>query len=153
MVCCLEICAGIDRFFIEEYRRSQPLLDAVVDYLPSPLEVKYFDGFDPDDHEKQIKRKPSDDEPFSSLAFKVLTDPFVGRLTFVRIYSGSIQVGKSVLNPAENKKEKVQKILKMYANKRKEVQEAFTGEIVSLPALRFTKTGDTLCDLKKSGAL
>ena len=127
----------------------QPLLDAIVDFLPSPLEVKYFDGFDPEDHKKHIHRDPSDDEPFSSLAFKVLTDPYVGRLTFVRIYSGSIKVGKSVLNPAENKKEKVQKILKMYANKRKEVQEAYTGDIVSIPALRFTKTGDTLCDMKK----
>jgi elongation factor G len=126
----------------------QPLLDAIVDFLPSPLEVKYFDGFDPEDHAKNISRAPSDDEPFSALAFKVLTDPFVGRLTFIRIYSGSIKLGQSVLNPAENKKEKVQKILKMYANKRKEMQEAFTGDIVSLPALRFTKTGDTICDMK-----
>jgi len=126
----------------------QPLLDAIVDFLPSPLEVKYFDGFDPEDHEKHISRDPSDNEPFSALAFKVLTDPFVGRLTFIRIYSGSIKLGQTVLNPAENKKEKVQKILKMYANKRKEIQEVFTGDIVSLPALRFTKTGDTICDMK-----
>lgn len=126
----------------------QPLLDAVIDYLPSPLEVKYFDGYDPDDHDKKEHRNPSEKDPFSALAFKVLTDPFVGKLTFCRIYSGELKIGESVLNTIEGKKEKVLKIMKMYANKREEIKEASAGEIIAIPGLRFTKTGDTLCDQK-----
>ncbi len=126
----------------------QPLLDAVIDYLPSPLEVTYQDGFDLKDSEKTLSRKPGDKESFSALAFKILTDPFVGRLTFIRIYSGVLKVGEQVLNSATGKKEKIGKIVKIYANKREEVQEAVAGDIVAIPAMRFTRTGDTLCDQK-----
>ncbi len=126
----------------------QPLLDAVIDYLPSPLEIKYMPGFDVEDLEKKLTRNPDDNEPFSGLAFKVLTDPFVGRVTFVRIYSGSLKVGGSVQNSSAGKKEKILKILKMFSNKREEIKEAFAGDIVAVPNLRFTLTGDTLCDQK-----
>lgn len=126
----------------------QPLLDAVIDYLPSPLEVKYFDGFDVNDPEKHLTRKPQNDEPFSALAFKIISDQFVDKLTFIRIYSGTLSVGDSVLNPTTSKKEKILRIMKMQANKREEVQNAEAGDIVAIPSLRFTKTGDTLCDQK-----
>ncbi|TAL69460.1 MAG: elongation factor G [Bacteroidetes bacterium] len=126
----------------------QPLLDAVLDYLPSPDNIKQFQGFDVKDHEKVIVRKPIKDEPFSGLAFKILTDQFVGKLTFVRIYSGAVKIGNSVLNSYAGKQEKINKILILHANKRDEVQEAAAGEIVAIPGLRFTKTGDTLCDSK-----
>ena len=126
----------------------QPLIEAVLDYLPSPLEVKYFDGFDPKKPDKKLKRDPKDDESFSALAFKVLTDPFVGRLTFLRIYSGILKSGTSVLNSAEGKQEKILKLVKIYANKREEVKEAYAGDIIAIPSLRLTKTGDTLCDTK-----
>jgi elongation factor G len=126
----------------------QPLLDAVIDYLPSPLEVTYQDGFDLKDSEKTLTRNPGDKESFSALAFKILTDPFVGRLTFIRIYSGVLKVGEQVLNSATGKKEKIGKIVKIYANKREEIQEAVAGDIVAIPAMRFTRTGDTLCDQK-----
>jgi elongation factor G len=126
----------------------QPLIEAVINYLPSPLEVKYFPGFAPDNPEKKIERKPEYDEPFSALAFKVLTDKYVGRLTFLRIYSGTLKVGQSVLNPALDKKEKVLKILKMYSNRRDEVPQARAGDIIAVPGLRFTRTGETLCDMK-----
>ena len=126
----------------------QPLLDAVLDYLPSPENIKHFQGFDVKDHEKVIVRKPFEDEPFSGLAFKILTDQFVGKLTFVRIYSGAVKIGNSVLNSYAGKQEKINKILILHANKRDEVQEATAGEIVAIPGLRFTKTGDTLCETK-----
>lgn len=124
----------------------QPLMNAVIDYLPSPLEIKYFPGFDVKDSEKLIERQPSDTEPFSGLAFKLITDPFIGKLTFVRIYSGSLKVGQSIQNSTADKKEKILKIMKIYANKRDEIQEAFAGDIVTIPGLKFTRTGDTLCD-------
>ncbi|OGU39759.1 MAG: translation elongation factor G [Ignavibacteria bacterium GWB2_35_12] len=126
----------------------QPLLDAVIDYMPSPDNIKQYQGFDVKDHEKLISRKPFEDEPFSGLAFKILTDQFVGKLTFVRIYSGAVKIGNSVLNSYVGKQEKINKILILHANKRDEVQEAAAGEIVAIPGLRFTKTGDTLCDVK-----
>ncbi len=126
----------------------QPLLDAVIDYMPSPDNIKQYQGFDVKDHEKLLSRKPLDDEPFSGLAFKILTDQFVGKLTFVRIYSGAVKIGNSVLNSYVGKQEKINKILILHANKRDEVQEAAAGEIVAIPGLRFTKTGDTLCDIK-----
>ncbi|MBI5325896.1 MAG: elongation factor G [Ignavibacteriae bacterium] len=126
----------------------QPLLDAVIDYLPSPDNIKQYQGFDVKDHEKAIIRKPLKDEPFSGLAFKILTDQFVGKLTFVRIYSGAVKIGNSVLNSFAGKQEKINKILILHANKRDEVQEATAGEIIAIPGLRFTKTGDTLCDTK-----
>jgi elongation factor G len=126
----------------------QPLLDAVLEYLPSPLEVTYQDGFDLTDPEKTLSRIPSDKESFSALAFKILTDPFVGRMTYIRIYSGVLKVGEQLLNSTTGKKEKVGKIVKIHANKREEMQEAVAGDIVAIPAMRFTHTGDTLCDMK-----
>lgn len=129
----------------------QPLLDAVTYYLPSPADIEEFVGFDPNDTSKSIIRKATDDEQFSGLAFKTTTDPFVGKLTYIRIYSGKLTAGESILNVAENKKEKVLKILKMESNKRLELKEAYSGDIVALPSLRFTKTGDTLTE--PNGAL
>jgi elongation factor G len=126
----------------------QPLLDGVVDYLPSPAEVKYLPGFDINDDTKTISRKPEDEEPFSALAFKVLSDPHVKKLIFIRIYSGTLKVGSAVMNPAQGKRERIQKIMKMSAKKREEIQEAFAGDIVAIPDLRITRTGDTLCDEK-----
>jgi elongation factor G len=126
----------------------QPLLDATIDYLPSPKDVKYMDGFDIEDEDKRLNRKPSDEESFSALAFKVNSDPYVGKVTFIRVYSGVLKVGDSVLNPIEGKKEKILKILQIYSNKRNEIKEAHAGDIVAIPSLRFTKTGDTLCDQK-----
>lgn len=124
----------------------QPLMNSVIDLLPSPLEVKYFPGYDVKDNEKLVLRNPDDSEPFSALAFKLITDPFIGKLTFIRIYSGSLKVGQSVANTTSDKKEKILKIMKIYANKRDEIQEAFAGDIVTIPGLKFTRTGDTLCD-------
>lgn len=126
----------------------QPLLDATIDYLPSPLDVKYMDGFDINDESIHLTRKPSDEESFSALAFKVNSDPFVGKITFIRVYSGVLKVGDSVLNPLEGKHEKILKILQIFSNKRNEIAEAHAGDIVAIPSLRFTKTGDTLCDSK-----
>jgi elongation factor G len=126
----------------------QPLMDAIIDYLPSPEEVRYFDGFEPENESKKIRRNPSDDEPFSALAFKILTDPFVGKLAFVRIYSGKVKTGETVLNATIGKREKINKLLKMYSNKRQEIGEAVSGDIFAIPGLRFTRTGDTLCDQK-----
>lgn len=126
----------------------QPLLDSVLDYLPSPFDLKEFLGFDVHDTSKIIKRKPDDEEPFSALAFKVLSDPFLKRLTFIRIYSGKLQTGEAVMISSIGKRERVNKILKVYANKKEETQEAFAGDIVAIPDLKLTRTGDTLCDQK-----
>lgn len=128
----------------------QPLLDAVIDYLPSPLDVKYLEAFDSNDESKVVNYSADDDEPFSALAFKVTTDPFVGKVTYIRVYSGTLKVGESVLNTSENKKEKILKILQMYSNKRVEINEVHAGDIVAIPSLRFTKTGDSLTDLKRA---
>lgn len=125
----------------------QLLMDAIVSYLPSPLEVQYMDGYDVNDSELTLTRKPSDDESFSGLAFKILTDPYIGKLTFVRIYSGTVKVGQAVQNTSSEKKEKILKLMKIYANKREEIQEAYAGDIIAIPGLKFTKTGDTLCDI------
>lgn len=125
----------------------QPLIEAIIDYLPSPDEVKTVHGYSVKDPEEALERATTDEAPFSALAFKVLTDPYVGRVTFIRIYSGVLKVGSSVQNPVSEKKEKILKILKMYANKREEMQEASAGDIVAIPSLRFTRTGDTLCDI------
>lgn len=126
----------------------QPLLNAIVKYLPSPLEVKYLPGYDINNEEIHITRNPSDEEHFSALAFKVIIDPHVKKLIFIRIYSGILKVGQAVMNPATGKRERIQKIMKMSAKKREEVSEAFAGEIVAIPDMRFTRTGDTLCDEK-----
>lgn len=126
----------------------RPLIDAVVDYLPSPVDVKFPEGFKPDDHEKSIKLAPKDDEPFSALAFKIHSDQYVGRLTFLRIYSGTLKLGESVQNTAVEKKERIQKLMRVYANRREEIAEVYAGDIIAVPNLRFTRTGDTLCDAK-----
>ncbi|RYZ95481.1 MAG: elongation factor G, partial [Proteobacteria bacterium] len=124
----------------------QALLDAVTAYLPSPLDVPPMQGHDVKDPEKLVERKPSDTEPFSALAFKIASDPHAGVLTFIRVYSGKLEVGKSTHNPAKNKKEKISKLLLMHANKREEISSISTGEIAAVIGLRFTATGDTLCD-------
>ncbi|MBL8690447.1 MAG: elongation factor G, partial [Rhodospirillaceae bacterium] len=123
----------------------QPLLDAVVDYLPSPLDVPNVKGVKPDSDEEMV-RKSSDDEPFSGLAFKIMTDPFVGSLTFVRIYSGVLETGVSVLNSVKDNRERVGRMLLMHANHREDIKEARAGDIVALAGLKSTTTGDTLCD-------
>lgn len=124
----------------------QPLVDAVIDYLPAPTDLKEVKGFNIDDHSEILTRKISDDEKFSALAFKVLSDPYVGKLIFLRIYSGKLEVGKSYENMTVRKKEKIFKIFRVHSNKRDEIKEAGAGEIVAVPTLRFTRTGDTLTD-------
>ncbi len=121
----------------------QPLLDAVVDYLPSPLDIEDVQGVKMDSEEKD-SRPPEDDAPFSALAFKVMNDPFVGTLTFIRIYSGTLTKG-TYLNSVKDKKEKVGRMLEMHANDRKDVDEAFAGDIIALAGMKETTTGDTLC--------
>ena len=127
----------------------QQVLDSVTRYLPSPIDRGIVKGFDPEHPEKVIERKPSSAEPFSALAFKVLTDVYVGRLTFIRVYSGSLKVGDMIYNASIGKRERVQKILRMQANKRDELTSCEAGEIVALPGLKLTKTGDTLCHQDK----
>ena len=127
----------------------QQVLDSVTRYLPSPIDRGIVKGFDPENSEKIIERKPSSSEPFSALAFKVLTDVYVGRLTFIRVYSGSLKVGDMIYNASIGKRERVQKILRMQANKRDELTSCEAGEIVALPGLKLTKTGDTLCHQDK----
>ena len=127
----------------------QPLLDAVVYYLPSPLDREAIKGVDMDTG-ADIVRKPSDDEPFSMLAFKIMDDPFVGTITFCRVYSGKIESGTTVVNSTKDKKERVGRMLLMHANNREDVKEAYAGDIVALASLKDTRTGDTLCDPQKA---
>ena len=122
------------------------LLDAVVDYMPAPTDVESIKGVDMNN--KEIERHPSDSEPFSALAFKVMTDPFVGRLTFIRVYSGHLNSGSYVLNSNKDKKERVGRLLQMHANNREEISEVYTGDIAAVVGLKNTTTGDTLCDEK-----
>ena len=124
----------------------QLLLDAVNTYLPSPLDIPPPVGHDPKDEEKEIQRKPDDSEPLSSLAFKIMTDPYVGRLTFVRVYSGVLKSGSYVYNTTSGEKERIGRLLQMHANDRKEIQEIPTGHIGAVVGLKNTRTGDTLCD-------
>ena len=123
------------------------LLDAVLDYLPSPLDVEAIKGVDLDGNE--IERHPSDNEPFSALAFKVMTDPFVGKLTFFRVYSGHLSSGSYVLNATKDEKERIGRLLLMHANNRSEISDVYTGDIAAAVGLKDTTTGDTLCDEKK----
>ena len=125
----------------------QLMLDAVVDYLPSPLDVPSIKGIDPNT-DQEVERHSSDEEPFSALAFKVMTDPFVGRLTFFRVYSGTLQSGSYVKNSTKGKREHVGRILQMHANSRQEIPEVFSGDIAAAVGLKDTTTGDTLCDEK-----
>ncbi len=126
----------------------QKLLDAVVDFLPSPLDMPPVTGHDVHDEEKQLVRHPSDDDPTAALAFKIATDPYVGRLSYVRVYSGVIKAGSYLLNPAAGIKERIARILRMHSNKREDITEAHAGDIVAVIGLRKTTTGDTLCDPK-----
>ena len=125
---------------------TRALMDAVVDYLPSPLDIEAVKGTDA--NEKEVERKASDSEPFSALAFKVMNDPFVGNLTFFRVYSGVLKSGSYVLNATTGQKERIGRILQMHANQRKEISEVFAGEIAAAVGLKDTTTGDTLCDEK-----
>ncbi len=122
----------------------QPLLDAVVDYLPSPLDVGETKGTNPDNGEP-ITRKPADNEPFSALAFKIMADPFVGQLTFIRVYSGQLKTGDSVLNTGRRRTERIGRLLKMHANKREEISEILAGDICAAVGLKGVSTGDTIC--------
>jgi len=124
----------------------QPMLDAVVAYLPSPLDVAAITGYKPGDESVQIERKPSEAEPFSALAFKVAADPHLGKLTYVRIYSGVVNSGSQVLNSVKERKERIGKIYRMHANKREEIASAGAGEIVAVMGLKDTTTGETMCD-------
>jgi len=126
----------------------QPLLDAVVDYLPSPVDVPPIKGIDPATGEEVVRRS-DDSEPFSMLAFKIMDDPFVGTITFARVYSGHIESGTGVLNSTKEKKERIGRMLLMHANDRVDIKEAYAGDIVALAGLKDTRTGDTLCDTQK----
>ena len=126
----------------------QQLLDAVVDYLPSPLDIPPVVGVEPAGS-KEVKRSASDDEPFAALAFKIMTDPFAGQLTFFRVYSGTLKTGTSVYNITKDTKERVGRLLKMHANKREDIEEVYAGDIAAAVGLKGATTGDTLCDEKK----
>ncbi|MFY0407353.1 elongation factor G [Solicola sp. PLA-1-18] len=127
----------------------QPLLDAVVDYLPSPIDVGAVHGKDVKDESIQVDREPSEDEPFAGLAFKVASDPHLGKLTYVRVYSGRLEAGSSVQNPTKGRKERIGKIYQMHANKREEIASVGAGQIVAVMGLKDTTTGETLCDPAK----
>jgi elongation factor G len=124
----------------------QQLLDAVVDYLPAPPDMGGVHGFDVDDHDRQLHRKPEDSEKLTALAFKVLTDQFVGRLTFLRVYAGTLKTGAYLLNATTGKKERIGRLLRMKANQREDVDEVYAGSIVAAVGLKSARTGDTICD-------
>ncbi|MGH9668737.1 MAG: elongation factor G, partial [Terriglobales bacterium] len=126
----------------------QPLLDAVVDLLPSPMEIPSVEGENPDKPEEKIRRKADDNEPFSALAFKIMTDTFVGQLTFIRVYSGQLKTGDSVYSPGRRRRERIGRLLQMHANKREEISEIYAGDICACVGLKNVTTGDTLCDEK-----
>ena len=125
----------------------QKLLDAIIDYMPSPLDKKAIDGINPDTDEEDC-RHPSDDEPFSALAFKIMTDPYVGKLCFFRVYSGTLDAGSSVLNSTKRNRERIGRILLMHANHREDLEKVYAGDIAAAVGLKNTTTGDTLCDEK-----
>ncbi len=129
----------------------QPLLNAVIDFLPDPLDVPPYVGFAPGDETetRNIERSANDDQPFSGLAFKIMNDPFMGTLTFTRIYSGHVKKGDQILNATKNRKERIGRMVMMHANKQEEIGEAFAGDIMALAGLKETTTGDTLCDIAK----
>ena len=122
----------------------QRMLDAVIDFMPSPIDIPPVPGTDDDD--KPVTRRRADDEKFSALAFKLMTDPYVGQLTFVRVYSGVLKSGDSVFNPIRGKKERIGRILQMHANQREEIKEILAGDIAACVGLREVTTGETLCD-------
>ena len=126
----------------------QALLDAVIDFMPSPIDVPAIKGITEDDQESE--RRADDNEPFAALAFKIATDPFVGNLTFFRVYSGVLNSGDTILNPIKDRKERIGRILQMHSNDRKEIKEVRAGDIAAAVGLKDVTTGDTLCDLKES---
>src|SRR5215470_18421625 len=126
----------------------QQLLDGVVDFLPSPLDIPAVKGLDPNTG-KELERKPSDSEPFSALAFKIMSDPFAGQLTYFRVYSGTLKTGTPVLNITRGTKDRIGRLLKMHANKREEIDTAYAGDIVAAVGLKGATTGDTLADEKQ----
>ncbi|MBQ1368486.1 MAG: elongation factor G [Firmicutes bacterium] len=140
-------CEIVPVFCGSAYRNKgvQLLLDGIVEYMPAPVDVPAIEGVKIDSEEKDV-RHSSDEEPFSALAFKIMTDPFVGKLAFFRVYSGTASSGSYVLNSTKNKKERLGRILQMHANKRQEIEEVFSGDIAAAVGLKFTTTGDTLCD-------
>ena len=125
----------------------QPLLDAVVNYLPSPLDIPPVEGSDPKTNET-LTRKPDDDEPLSGLVFKIVTDPYVGRLAYIRIYSGMIEQGTTVLNPGKQKRERIGRLIRMYADRREDIEKAGSGDIAAVLGLKNSFTGDTLCEIR-----
>jgi elongation factor G len=128
----------------------QPMLDAVVDYLPSPLDIPAIEGLDLSKAEQTPVTRPADDsEPFAALAFKIMTDPFVGQLTFIRVYSGVLTAGASAFNATKGKTERIGRLLKMHANKREEIKEVYAGDIAAAVGIKNVTTGDTICDEKK----
>ena len=137
------VCCGTS------YRNKgvQKLLDNIVNYMPSPLDIEDIKGVNPQTDEED-SRPTDDNAPFSALAFKIMTDPYVGRLSFFRVYSGSLTTGSSVLNSTKNVKERVGRILQMHANHREDIEEVFAGDIAAAVGLKKTTTGDTLCDEK-----
>ena len=126
----------------------QPLLDAVVDYLPSPLDVPPVEGTDPDTDET-VLRRAADDQPFSALAFKIMSDPFVGHVTYIRVYSGVLKSGSYVFNSGKGTRERISRLLRMHANKREEIEDIYAGDICACVGLKSVNTGDTLCDEEK----
>jgi elongation factor G len=126
----------------------QPLLDAVVDYLPSPVDVPPVEGTNPDSDETELRRA-ADTEPFSALAFKIMSDPFVGHVTYIRVYSGVLKSGSYVYNPGKRSRERISRLLQMHANKREEIEEVYAGDICACVGLKSVNTGDTLCDEQK----
>ena len=126
-------------------RGVQHLLDAIVDYLPSPIDVDHVRGINPDTDEEEV-RKTDDDEPFAGLAFKMVADPFVGRLAYFRVYSGTLESGSYVYNSTKGKKERVGRLVLMHANHREEIDKVYSGDICAIVGLKETTTGDTLCD-------
>jgi elongation factor G len=127
----------------------QLLLDAIVNYLPSPVDVPPVEGHRPNGPEHELTRAPSDDEPFSALAFKIMSDPYVGRLTYMRIYSGVLRQGAHVYNSSKDRKERIGRVLQMHANHREDMDAAFTGDIIAVVGLKHSSTGDTICDPSK----
>jgi elongation factor G len=132
-----------------KYKGVQAMLDAVVDYLPSPADMPAVRGRSPDDETIEIERLPSDDAPFAALAFKIATDPFVGTLTFFRTYSGVLQAGDTVYNPVKQRRERIGRLLQMHANHRNEIKEVYAGDIAAAVGLKDVTTGDTLCSEKE----
>jgi elongation factor G len=124
----------------------QPMLDAVVSYLPSPLDVEAVEGHEVDDESTVLVRRPAEDEPFSALAFKIMSDPHLGKLTYIRVYSGTLSAGSQVLNATKDRKERIGKVYRMHANKREEIDRVGAGQIVAVMGLKATTTGETLCD-------